>query len=241
MAKLLQNRYVQLALALFVGITLGAVFYPTKTIERSVEQKLEEEHSTRVENLRKEHREELKELSDRLTVQEAERRELQEETKRRISRLTTENRKLKESSKKQRFKLIKPDGTIIEKELEESNREETSRIVTQVREEFDRKVKSIEDRWKKAYRERLEKVKTQQSQEIAELKAEHRKQLTELKIEEKTTVNPKKLNIEAGLTTDREYHLHGSYTLWGPMSVGVGTAFSEEEFDHATFGLGINL
>ena len=241
MKDLLKNRVVQLLLALIAGIAIGAIFYPTKNIEREIKQverekyqqekeKLQSEHSLTLKDLREDHQEEVSQL-----------RSYEMESRQKIEQLTTENRRLKESSKKQRFKIVKPDGTIVEREYEETNREEVTEIVTEIRQEFDVKIKETEEKWKKVHAQRIVKIKEQHEKEIQERELVLKEKIKELELRETIEVNPKKLRLELGMTTDRDYHAHGSYTLWGPLNLGIGIQLSEEEFDDISFGLGIDL
>lgn len=217
---LLQNRYVQLVGVLLLGITIGALFYPTKSIEERVERETSAEYEKKITEIEAEHKEKEEQLQEKVASEEASRKTLERETSEKIEILTTENRQLKESTKKKRFKLVKPDGTIIEKEYEESNREEVTSIVTEVRKEFDEKIKQTEDRWKKAYRERLVKIKEKQDTLVANLQEEHKIEIEKLKSEKVVKVNEKKFRTEIGYTTDNEVRVGGSYKLWGPISIG---------------------
>ena len=75
MKKLLNNKLVQLLLALVVGVAIGALFYPTKEIEERVKQEYQEKIdkvSEEKETLRKtmtEQVDSLKEEKTQLTIE----------------------------------------------------------------------------------------------------------------------------------------------------------------------------
>jgi hypothetical protein len=241
MDKIYKNRYFQLIAALILGGVIGVVFYPTQSIERRTKERVEKE-------VREEERIEKKKLSEKASEERSKREEaeqsfrsLQVETTRKIETLSTENRQLRESSKKSRFKLVKPDGTIVEKEYEENNREEVTQVITQVREEFTQKVQQIENRWKKVYTERFVKIKEKHKEELSQQKTKYEKVLEEKETEEVIKVNEKKLRLEAGATSDLEYHVHGSYNVFGPISIGAGVQFRTDDFDDVSVGIGIDL
>jgi hypothetical protein len=237
----LKNRYVQIALALGIGITVGVVFYPSKTIERKVTERLEETYKKEMEKLEKEYSSREETLSKTISEERETNREYKEQTSERISSLTRENRQLRESSKKKRFKLVKPDGTVIEREYEETNREEITEVVTEIRKEFDQKISDIEERWKRVYVKRIKAIREQHSKELAEKEKTFEQRLKERMEEETIKVGEKKLGIEVGITTDKEYHVHGMYDIWGPIFIGAGSHFKEDKFDDAFIGIGVRL
>ena len=218
--RILQNRYLQLVLVLLLGITIGALFYPTKTIEERVEKETSLKYDKKISEINAKHSQKEEELRLKAVSEENARKTFEKETSKKLTMLTTENRELRESSKKKRFKLVKPDGTIIEREYEETNSEEISSVVTEIREEFDEKIKSTEEKWKKVYKERLVKIKEKQDSIVAKLEEEHKIEIEKLKSEKTVRVNEKSFRLGLGYTSDKEFRIDGSYTLWGPFSIG---------------------
>lgn len=224
---LLKKKSTQLVLALLLGVTVGALFYPTKSIK--------EKYELQIKELKKESSTKIAELEESLESSEEENREYQEETRRTMSELRTENRELRKSMKRKKFKLVKPDGTIIEKEYEESQSEEISSVVTEIREEFDQKVSSIESRWKKVHLERVSKLREQHESEIKKIRSEKKERVVE--------VNKKKLRPEIGINTNLDAYFHMTYSLWGPVFIGGGASVNPQDgqFGEARFGLGLEL
>ena len=241
--ELLKKRGVQVALALFIGITIGALFYPSTTTTERVKKEITEKYELQIKELKEVHASSIKEVEDTLEHREEMNRELREETSRKVASLTTENRQLRQSSKRKKFKLVKPDGTIIEKEYEESQSEEISSVVTEVREEFNRKVSSIENKWKSIHISRVESLKEDFNSKIEKIKSEKKEKIVYVEKEKIVEVNKKKLRPEIGVTSEKEAYIHGTYTLWGPVFVGTGASMDIETkaFGDARFGLGIEL
>lgn len=220
-SNIIKNRYVQMVLALLLGITIGALFYPTKTIEERVEQETSSQYEKKISELNSNFEKKEQQLLEKVQSEESSRKKLERTTSEKIQKLTTENRQLKESSKRQKFKLVKPDGTIIEREYEENNREEVTEIVTEVRQEFSEKIKETEDKWKKAYTERIKKVQQENRNLITKLKDKHQIEINKLVSDKKVTINEKNLSVRVGYTSDQEMRIGSSYKLWGPFSVGA--------------------
>lgn len=229
--QLLSNRWVQLILALLIGVIVGALFYPTKTIEERVKRETALEYESRINSLKESYESKQKVIQDNLKKEQESFRSYKSETSSKIAKLTEENRRLTESSKRQRFKLVKPDGTIIEKEYEENNREEVTSIVTEIRQEFKEKIEETEQKWKKAYKERLVSIKEKLDKREALLKEEHRKEIEKLEKERIVKVNEKKFRVAAGYTTDKDVRVQGGYTLWGPFSIESGIDYREGEVE----------
>jgi hypothetical protein len=239
--ELAKQKWVQLVGALALGITIGAVFYPqSKTTER-LREEMKEEYSLKEEALQKEHSKIVAELSEKITSIESSHREYTEETQHKLEKLTQENSSLKQSVKKKKLKIVKPDGTIVEQEVEESNTEQTHSIVTQVKEEFTRKVQEIEDRWKKLHQERVAEITAEHEAELKKVREEQRTVEVIVEKEKIVETNPKKLRPEIGVTTDRNVYLHGTYSLWGPVFIGGGVSGTHERFGDGRLGLGLEF
>lgn len=241
LSELVQNRFVQLGIALVVGITVGAIFYPQKSIEEKVREQVKQEYELKIEESEKRHASESKELQAKLETEQKSHREYQEEASRKIEKLVQENSTLKQSMKKQKLKIVKPDGTIVEKEIEESNSEATHTVITQVKEEFSRKIKEIEDRYKKVHEERVAKLKADFDEELKKAKSETKTVEVIREVERRVEVNKKSLRPEIGATTDKDIYLHGTYNLWGPTFIGGGVSGTDKGFGEARIGLGFEL
>lgn len=214
-----------------VGFVLGGfvatVLLPSKTTIETMEKK----HKLEIHELQKKN----ETLNEVLVKQENRHVEYQEETTGKIDKLIVENSRLRQSVKKRKFKLIKPDGTIIEKEYEESETEQATQVVTQVRQEFDRKVKSIENKWVKIHKERVVLIKQEYEKKLREAKEE--------KKSKETKVNEKKIIVEVGVEKDKELYIHSIYNLWGPFIIGSGSSIdaNTKTIEDLRIGVGINF
>lgn len=239
--EIFKNKYVQLVTTLVVGITIGAVFYPQKKTEEKIKQEITEKYKLEIEEKERLHSIEIKTLQTSLDEEEKSNKEYREETQRKLHILVQENSSLKQSMKKKKLKIVKPDGTIVEEEIEEWNSEESNTIITEVREEFTRKVKEIEDRWKKVHEMRVEQLQAEFEAEIEKARSEVKTVEVIVEKEKIVEVNSKRLRPEIGMTTDRDVYLHGTYTLWGPTFIGGGVSGSKSGFGDARIGIGLEF
>ncbi len=227
----LQNKYVQWVLILLVGIGIGAIFYPTKTIREEEQQKYErqlkkvtEQHQTEVKTMAEKHSQELSVVKTKL-----------EETHRTVDVLRNENHHLKQKVEEGTLKIVKPDGTIVEKTYKKTETEQISKITTSIKDEFTRKVKSIENKWKKIHTERLTKVKKDFDLKIQEKE----KEIFELKKSRTVEINKRNFGLSVGILTNKNYYTGVSYDIYGPFFLDLHTE-SDLEGDFAIGG-GIGL
>jgi len=227
--KYLKNTYVQIILALLVGIFAGSLLKDQKIseVETSYEKNIES-LIFRQQNLLTTKQEEIDSL-------EKTSKEYKEETTKLMTSLRTENYSLRQKITKSKFKLIKPDGTIIEKEYEESDTNAVSTIVTSIKEEFNQKISSIEEKWKSVHVKRLEEVKKKYTESLAKKEQE----IATLK--KKEVVNPKSLRPEIGVTTNKELYIHTTYPVWGPLIIGAGGSLNKEYDGNLRVGLGLEF
>lgn len=231
--EIIKNRYVQLVSCFAIGAAVGVIFYPQSRTEERMKLAYENKET----ELRASHRLELTQAAEDISKEEATHKEYREETSKKLDKLTVENSTLKQSMKKQKLKIVRPDGTIIEKEVEESNSESTKTVITEIREEFDRKVSSIENKWKKIHEERISSIKKEFDEKLEKAKSEN-KVVEKEKIVEK---NSKKLRTELGYTSKKDYYNHNSYTLWGPVFMGAGLSGTEKDLKEVHAGIGIEF
>jgi hypothetical protein len=238
--KYLKNRYVQLALAFIIGGALSALFYVPKTTETREKIEILETSKIELERELDETRTNLRQTRENLDKTTSEFSSFEQETSQKIESLRVENSKLIQSSKRKRLKLVKPDGTIVEKEYEESQSEEVTSVVTEIRQEFDTKVKSIEDKWKRIHKERVSKIVEDYEKRLKEKKTEVVTKEVIVEREKIVKVNEKKLRTEAGYTSEKKIYTHISYPVWGPFFLGGG-ASSTTDFKEPEARIGIGL
>lgn len=115
-----------------------------------------------------------------------------------IDRLTVENSKLRNKTKT--YKLMKPDGTVIERTASESESE--THLSEQVKEEYYKKLHEETSKIHNEYSEKIEKI----------------------------TSERKKLNVEAGVTYPINYYIRGGYNIFGPITIGAGIGYPNQVY-----------
>lgn len=232
MPKILTNRYAQLVLTLVIGVAVGAIFYPSKSIRKEEIRKYEEK-------LAKQEKETATmqlELGGMLNEEKKQNKTLREESHKKISSLKEENFKLKSKITEKRFKIIKPDGTIEERWFKESETDVVASAVTNIKSEFTRKVTSIEKKWKKVHEERVKKIKSDYEKKLSESK----KIDSSIEKKEKIDINKRNFGISLGKKTDNDYFSGISYDIFGPVFLDLHFE-ADEAFGDKEAGLGIGL
>jgi hypothetical protein len=244
--KKVRVQWKLLLVALLVGITLGAVFYPTKHIRENERLEVSAEYENKIKDISDRYLNMVQEVKEQLSTKERALQIYQEETSKRLASLVQENRELRRSTLRKKLKLIKPDGTILEKEYEESQSEEITRVVVEVREEFDKKIRSIEDRWKEVHRQRVEKMQKEFTEKLRHTAEEYRKLDETYTRERLEEINRKRFRPEIGVTSTGDTYLHATYNMWGPVLIGAGINGSgllnwDLKFNHIGAGVGIEF
>lgn len=226
------NKLVQFVLVLLVGITIGAVFYPTKHIEETLTSKYESEIKT----LKETHSKELQTEHDKLTKTSEEFSSYKSESSKKISSLTTEVKTLQSKQKTAYYKVIRPDGTIEIKKFSESEVNESSQVVTQIQEEFKQKISSIENKWETIHKEKVASLQ----KDFDTKEQDYQRQISELKTTKIVDVNPKRFGLEGGMLTNKDYYGHATMDVWGPFFVGVHGQMGQGA-DTGLIGAGVGL
>lgn len=154
-----------------------------------------------------------------------------------IKSLTKERDSLRKKTYKERIKIVKPDGSIVEKEIEKESSDSTKEVIADVRSEYQSQIKILED-----------KMRAESSQKITEIKESYEKQLAEerSKSSHKETVHKgetkteRKLRLESGLELDKDFYYHSSYSL-SPFVVGGGVSAERWKVKDARLGLGLEF
>lgn len=231
-AELLKNEYVRLVGVLLIGITIGALFYPTKSIEEKMTKIHQEEMAKTVATYEKS----VQDLTERYAAVLKENQELHVTSEKKISKLTEEVKSLQSKQKTAYYKLIKPDGTIEIKKFTESEVNESTKVVSQIQEEFKQKIDKIETKWSEIHSERVAKLQT----EFSSKETEYKKKIEELEYSKTVKINEKKFGVEAGLLSNKNYYGHATMDVWGPMFLGVHGELSKDNGDNK-LGAGIGL
>lgn len=232
MKKALNNPLIRYALILVLGVAIGAIFYPTKHIEREIEQK----YQSKIQRIKEETK--LREIifKDAIDKQIALSIKIEKESNEKISSLKIENNSLKQKVKERKLKIVKPDGTVVEESFRESETEAVSRIITDVRQEFNTKVKSIENKWKKVHEKRVTDIKEKYENKLEE----KQKIIAEYKKKESIKVNPRSFGLAAGVMSDNHIYTNISYDIFGPLFLNVQMEYSKN-FENNAGGIGLGL
>lgn len=230
---LLQKEWFRYLLVLFVGVTVGAIFYPTKHIEEKVSlkyeqeiSKIKEEHLQEKTKIQEDYQERVKTVSSRL-----------EESEKKVSQLNIQVRDLKSKQKTAYYKIVRPDGTIEIKKFTESEVSESTTVITQIQEEFKTKIAQIETKWSDIHKQRV----TELQRQFDSKESEYKKTIEELQKSKVVTVNEKRFGLEVGLMSNKNYYGHASMDLWGPVFVGLQGEVGENNDNKLGIGLGLRF
>ena len=232
-ADLLSKEWVRLVGVLLIGITIGALFYPTKKVEEKITQKYEQEIS----NLKEVHAKESQDLVEKYAASLKENKELHVQTEQKISSLTSELKNLQSKQKTSYYKLIKPDGTIEIKKFSESEVNESSKVVTSIQQEFKTKIDQIESRYATIHKERVEKLQ----KDYDSKESEYKKTIAELTKSKTVSVNEKRFGLEAGMMSNKNYYGHATADLWGPVFIGVHGELGTNNDNKLGAGIGLRF
>lgn len=219
-------RYI---LVLVAGIAIGAIFYPTKNIEETIEQKYEHilertraEYENRISDLKDVHQTEIRDYSKK-----------NEALQSRFSLLVNENNTLKSKQKTSFYKLVKPDGTVEVKKYTESEIDESNRKVTAIQLEYSKKIQEIESKWEKIHLERVSKI----NESYKMVSADYERKIQELEKKTVISTNPKKYGIAAGYLTSNSYYMSGEADVFGPVYLQVHGQTGQDNALGAAIGL----
>jgi preprotein translocase subunit SecD len=230
--SILKNQLVRYLLVLLVGVGIGAVFYPTSRIEEKYEQRNEET----VKSLTELHSKEKQKLFEQLDATTVEYKSYREQSEKKIQTLTIEVKTLQSKQKTSFFKLVKPDGTVEVKKFSESEVNESSTVIAQIQEEFKIKIEAIENKWESIHRQRLEEVK----KDFQQKEDTYKSRIDELEKSKVVEKNEKSFGLEGGMNTEKQYYIHGTGDLYGPLFMGIHTE-SDKEFNDKSIGVGLGI
>lgn len=232
---LLQNQVVRYILILIVGIGIGAIFYPTKKIEEKVSQKYEQE----ITSLKEIHSKELQDITSRYASSLKENNQLKIETEKKISVLTSQISTLKSKQKTSHYKLIKPDGTIEERDFSENDIDQSTKTISKVQEEFKQKVDIIEQKWQKIHEERVSKMQ----KEFDNKESDYKKTISSYEMTKTTSINQKTFSLEGGMLGNYNYYAHLTTDLFGPIFLGLHSEIQSQYSKNAPsqYGIGVGM
>lgn len=230
--KLSKNKFFYPVVCLLVGMAIGAIFYPSKSITREEIRKYE----AKIEKLEEQKRFIELDRKENWDFQERKFKRYQKETEQKISTLRTENTQLKQKVKERIVKIVTPDGTIREEIVRESDTQVVSQIVTDIKQEFTEKVASIENRWKTVHERRVVQIKDSYEKKLAE-----KQHIIDTYSKKETIkINERKFGVSLGYTTDDTIYSNISYSIFGPFFVDFNVT-SDREFKDQSLGAGIGI
>lgn len=230
--NLLKNELVRYGLVLFIGVTIGVLFYPSKRIEEKLTYKFQEQ----ITELKETHSKELSKVQEQYNEQVKENKTLIVEHSKEVNKLSVEIKDLKMKQKTAKYKIVRPDGTIEEKEFTETETSESSKVITQIQEEFKTKITSIEQKWTDIHKQRVTEIQKDFSQK----EASYKQTIEELQKSKTVSINEKKFGVEVGVLTNKDYYGHATMDIWGPVFLGVHGQTSQS-FNNNEVGAGIGF
>lgn len=232
MKELLQKEWVRLTGMLLIGITVGAIFYPTKRIE----ERLTKKHQEEIVQIKDVHSKEVSSLNERYYKSTEEHNKYMMQSESKITKLTQEVKTLQSKQKTAYYKLIKPDGTIEIKKFTENEVNESTKVITSIQEEFKTKIEKIESKWSEIHKERVATLQ----REYDAKEYQYKKTIDELQYSKTTSVNEKEFGLELGILSDKSYYGHATMGLWGPVFVGIHGEMDKKNQDNK-LGAGLGL
>lgn len=211
------SKAAQLILVLLGGMAIGAIMYPTKHIE----ERLTKIHQEEIISLKEQHQKELDSEHEEYLSLAASYHQYHDESESKISSLTTQITTLKSHQKTAHYKLVKPDGTIEERDFTDTDIDESNTVVTSIQQEFKEKVDSIEKKWEKIHKDRVVQIQ----KEFSSKEEDYKKTIDELHKEKVVDINKKSFGIEGGILTNKDYYGHVTYDVFGPFFVGAQGQF----------------
>jgi uncharacterized membrane-anchored protein YhcB (DUF1043 family) len=228
---ILNNRIVQLSLTLVLGIAIGAIFYPTKSIREEESAKYQQQIAT----IQSEHSKEIKEIDTKYTLDVKMLSQKNEDIKSLYEKSRTENIELRQKMKKRTVKITKPDGTIIETILEESESETISKITDDLKQSYESKLQEQQATLTKESNDKQEKIKTEYESQLkqkTETIQTYERQFSE-------DINKKSFGISAGYMLNKSYFGSVQKDIFGPVFLDVtGVSNLKDEYN---VGAGIGL
>lgn len=228
-----KNKIAQFVLIFFIGMLIGVLFYPS----RHIEEMLREEYREEINRITEENEKVVKELNEKINLEKQEYSNYKEESTQTISKLKTEIKDLQSKTKETYYKIVRPDGTIEIKKYTESEINQTTQVVIEIREEFDRKVEEISERWKKIHEERVEIL----TKDFEKRSNEYKERIASLEKQKTVIINPKKVGVEVGFLSSGLYYGHVNFDAFGPIFLGVHTQTNFRDDYAVGAGIGVRF
>lgn len=219
-----------------IGALAVAILISTfLSIQCSVEKKKHLETSKVVSSLKEVLASEQRSMEEYQKFVENANRRYQEETDQKIKELVKENSTLKKRTYKEKLRIVKPDGSVVEKEIERSDEESTKEVLKEVQEEYSKRIAEVEEKYRKEYTEKKETLEVENISRTKQFQEERLKLDEEYK---RITKSVKRLRTEGGMEFDKDYYGHLSYSL-SPFIIGGGISVNGRSVNDARLGVGL--
>ena len=209
---LLQNQMVRYVLVLLTGITIGALFYPTKSIQEKISKKYEQQ----IQTLNQVHSQELLTAKQETYKATSDTVKIQEQSQSQIQQLTTQVRDLQSSKKTTYSKITHPDGTVEVKSTTDAESDESDSATTKLQADYQQKLDTATQQLQKSYQDQI----TTMSKDYTSKAESYEQTISSLQKSKTVEINQKTTDVELGVMNDKDYYVHAQHDLWGPFFLG---------------------
>ena len=225
------NPWMQFVLVFVGGVAVGALFYPTKKIEDKVHQ----QDQLVINQLTQEKQQIQTTLTQKIDEITQQKSDLELSTTKQIMTLQIQVQELENKKVETYYKIVHPDGTVEERKYSESESSSSSKVISDVQQDYEKKISDINQQWQI----KLDTtVQTQQAQ-FDTIIQEKDKQISDLESSHSVTINEKHFGIEGGYLTSKQYYLHTSADLFGPIFIGAHV--NTDLLSNTSVGAGVGI
>lgn len=227
----MSNPWVRYIVILLVGITIGAVFYPTKSIKETISKQYEQQIKT----LNEQHQQETDRTAKTYdqTINDMKTKESQSSEQ--IQKLSTQVTQLKSHVKTTVYKIVHPDGSIEEHDTSEEDTDQSDSISTQIQAEYQQKLQEQQQQLQITHQQEIATLQKQFDQK----EANYKEQISSMQESKTVITNPKHFGVEAGMLVNKDYYGHVTYDIFGPVFLGLQGQFGPDPA--AGIGIGIRF
>jgi chromosome segregation ATPase len=207
------SKVTQFALTLLIGVAIGAVFYPTKTLTETLSKKYEQQISV----LNTQHQ---TELATQKASYESQLAISNQTISTQTSKITSLQSSVSDLKSKQHivyYKIVHPDGTVEERQTTDTSSDDQSTVVTKVQQEYTAQLAAIQTKYETIHKTLMDQQKSTYDSQIATLNTT----ISSLQSSKTETVNAKHYGVEGGMLTNSTYYVHGNADVFGPVFVGI--------------------
>lgn len=223
------SRPAQFGLVFLGGAVIGALFYPTK----HVEEKLQKTYQQQISTLTQQHSQELSKMQTTFESQTQQLTQTNTQLTSKVNELTSQVTNLKTHQSKTFYKIVHPDGTIEERASSVKDSDEEQQITEQVQTEVDQKVQATTQLLTTQFQQQISEMqKTWDSKEQT-----YQQTISTLTQSKVVDTNAKRFVLDAGALTNADYYGHITYSLLGPIVIGIQGQFGASPAAGAGLGL----